>query len=158
MWLGCSWMALTALLMMAVTSRLRMNSSSVPLGVAPGEVSQELVDCLGKIRRSGPDLAFADEHVGVLHADQDVGLALVVENLTAGRPSKTAFRLTSRMKRICSSFSLAVSDGLRSRALRGCRKTLRTSSNAASASSYSGRPGVADGRGRGASRRRVSGN
>ena len=55
------------------------------LGVAPGEVVEELADRLGEVGWSGPDLALADEDVDVLHADEDVGLALVVEDLAAGQ-------------------------------------------------------------------------
>ena len=69
-------------------------------GVAPGGLAEQLVDGLGELLRAVPELAFGDEHVAVLDADQDVGLAGAVEHLPAARPSSWALRPTSSRSRM----------------------------------------------------------
>jgi hypothetical protein len=51
------------------------------LGIAPAQVIEELSDGVQKGLLAAPELAFADENVAVLNADQDVGLAGEVEGL-----------------------------------------------------------------------------
>jgi hypothetical protein len=54
------------------------------LGVAPDQVLEDLPERLVHGARPAPDLALADEDVAVLDADDDVGLALTVEDLAGG--------------------------------------------------------------------------
>lgn len=61
-------------------------------GVAPGQVAQELVECVGDGLGAAPDFALADEDVAVLDADEDVRLADVVEDLAGSLSSKWPFR------------------------------------------------------------------
>ena len=67
------------------------------LGVAPAEIVEQLIDRLGQAFRPRPEFEFRNEDVFVLNADQDVGLAAVVECLPGCRSVKTPVQLNEKM-------------------------------------------------------------
>ena len=53
------------------------------LGIAPGQVRQKLIDGLHVILCTAPKLSLCDENIGFLISHEDIGLATLIESLSA---------------------------------------------------------------------------
>ena len=67
-------------------------------GVTPAAISQELVNGLGKLLWTTPELALRDKDVSSLRTNQDIGLSLVVERFTSRLSFVVPIQLDQEMR------------------------------------------------------------